>query len=141
MENYPVTVPTGATKLVITLTGTGGDGDLYVKKTAQPTLNSYDFRSDLSGSNESVTASGTTTLSTDAWYVSVYGYSAATFTIKVVAESVAVSCRRMDYGAVRLTWSRRKSGVCWSAVFTVTVSVSPSARGCGVPTGNSWDSS
>lgn len=87
-KNFPVTVPAGATKLVITMTGTGGDADLYVKKTALPTATVYDFRPYLTGSNESVTVSSTTTppFSTGAWYVSVYGYSAATFTLKVVAQ-------------------------------------------------------
>jgi vibriolysin len=72
--NYKITVPASQTSLAIVMSGGTGDGDLYVKLGAQPTLTVYDYRPYLSGNNESVTVSNPTA---GDWYISVYGYSAA----------------------------------------------------------------
>ncbi len=87
-KNYTVLVPAGKTKLTITMTGSSGDADLYVKKTAQPTLSSYDFRPYLDGSNETVVVSASTApaLTSGTWFIAVNGYSTATFGLKVVVE-------------------------------------------------------
>jgi hypothetical protein len=65
-----------------------GDADLYIKRSSQPTMSSYDFRPYLGSSNEQVIVNATTTppLSSGTWNVSVHGYSAATFTLKAVIE-------------------------------------------------------
>jgi serine protease len=87
-KNYTVTVPAGKTKMTVTMTGSNGDADLYIKKAAQPTLSSYDFRPYLDGSNEIVVVNATTTppLSSGTWYIAVNGYSTATYTLKAVVE-------------------------------------------------------
>lgn len=86
-KNYTITVPSGKTQMSIQLTGTG-DGDLYVKKGSLPTSSSYDFRPYQNGTNETVQVNGTSNpvLSEGTWYVSVYGYSAATYNIKVILQ-------------------------------------------------------
>ncbi len=70
---YRIEVPSGQTKLEITIAGGTGDCDLYVKRGALPTTTSYDYRPFLFGNNESVTvdnpAGGT-------WYIMLRAYSA-----------------------------------------------------------------
>lgn len=88
-KNYTVTVLSSDTKMVCTLSGSSGDGDMYVRKGSLPTLSAYDYRPYLSGSNESVTVTPTSSpmpLAAGTWYVSVYGYSAATFNLKVTLQ-------------------------------------------------------
>lgn len=86
-KNYTVSVAAGVTSLQITMTGSG-DGDLYVRAGAQPTTSAWDYRPYLGGSNESVTITPATapSLQTGTYYVSVYGYAAATFALKVVSQ-------------------------------------------------------
>jgi endonuclease/exonuclease/phosphatase family metal-dependent hydrolase len=87
-KNYTVNVAAGVTQLQIDMTGSG-DGDLYVRAGASyPTLTQYDFRPYLSGSNESVTITPQTSppLQTGQYWISVHGYTAATFTLKAVVE-------------------------------------------------------
>jgi vibriolysin len=71
--NYKITVPTGQTQLKITMSGGTGDADLYVKRGAQPTSTSYDYRPYLTGNNETVTV--TNPVAGD-WYISLNGYAA-----------------------------------------------------------------
>jgi xanthomonalisin len=54
---YTVTIPAGATNLVISESGGTGDADLYVKFGSAPTLSSYDCRPYLNGNSESCTFS------------------------------------------------------------------------------------
>ncbi|HEX7130142.1 MAG TPA: protease pro-enzyme activation domain-containing protein [Rhodanobacteraceae bacterium] len=54
---YTVTIPAGASNLVISESGGTGDADLYVKFGSAPTLSSYDCRPYLYGNNESCTFS------------------------------------------------------------------------------------
>lgn len=77
-KHYNVTVPSGASKLVVQLSGSG-DGDLYVKKGSQPSTSSYDHRPYLNGSNETVTIDNP---GAGIYYLSVRGYTAATVTLK-----------------------------------------------------------
>ncbi len=85
--HFPVNVPSGKTKMTVTLSGSG-DADLYVKQGSQPTASSYHFRPYLDGSAESVTVNQSTNpkLTAGTWYVSVNGYTASSFTIVVVVE-------------------------------------------------------
>jgi hypothetical protein len=50
--NFFITVPTGASNLVITTTGGTGDADLYVRFGSQPTTTLYTCRSWATGNNE-----------------------------------------------------------------------------------------
>jgi Zn-dependent metalloprotease len=71
--NYKSTVPASQASLAIVMSGGTGDGDMYVKRGAQPTSTVYDYRPYLSGNNESVTVSSP---AAGDWYISVYGYAA-----------------------------------------------------------------
>jgi vibriolysin len=70
---YTLEVPEGATRLVVSLAGGTGDGDLFVKYGAAPSTSLYDCRPYKSGNTESCTfpspPAGT-------WYVMVNAYSA-----------------------------------------------------------------
>lgn len=51
--HYTLTVPAGMGSLNVTMSGGTGDGDLYVRRGAQPTTSSYDCRPYRTGNNES----------------------------------------------------------------------------------------
>jgi vibriolysin len=71
-KHYKITVPASQTSLAIVMSGGTGDGDLYVKRGAQPSLTSYDYRPYLSGNNETVNV--TNPVAGD-WYISIYAYA------------------------------------------------------------------
>ncbi len=71
-KHYKIAVPASQTSLAIVMSGGTGDGDLYVKRGAQPTSSSYDYRPYLSGNAESVSV--TNPVAGD-WYISIYAYS------------------------------------------------------------------
>ncbi len=54
-DTYTVTIPSGASNLVISESGGSGDADLYVRFGADPTTSTYDCRPYKSGNNESCT--------------------------------------------------------------------------------------
>ncbi len=54
---YSIVVPSGASKLTVSISGGTGDGDLYVRKSYHPTLSSYTCRPYLTGNNETCTIS------------------------------------------------------------------------------------
>ncbi len=70
---YKIAVPSGQTQLEIKIWGGSGDCDLYVKRGAQPTSSSYDYRPYLNGNNETVTVSNP---AAGDWYVGLNGYAA-----------------------------------------------------------------
>jgi len=72
-KHYMITVPASQASLVITMSGGTGDGDMYVKRGAQPTSSSYDYRPYKTGNAESVSV---TNPAAGDWYISIYGYSA-----------------------------------------------------------------
>jgi vibriolysin len=72
-KHYKLTVPASQTSLAINMSGGTGDGDMYVKRGAQPTSSSYDYRPYKSGNTESVSVTNPTA---GDWYISIYGYSA-----------------------------------------------------------------
>ena len=57
---YSIVIPSGATKLTVTITGSTGDADLYVRAGAAPTLSSYTCRPYLTGDNETCTINSPT---------------------------------------------------------------------------------
>ncbi len=90
-RNYTITVPTGQSRLNITMTGSG-DADLYVKRKFSsrdyPTTSNYEFRPYLNGSNETVTISNSTNprLQAGEYWISVNGYTNANFNITATVE-------------------------------------------------------
>jgi large repetitive protein len=70
---YQITVPSGQTSLVVQISGSSGDCDLYVKKGAVPTLTDWDYRPFLDGSNETATISNPDATT---WYVMLHGFQA-----------------------------------------------------------------
>ncbi len=88
-RNYTINVPSGKSKVTVTMTGSG-DADLYIKYgSSYPTTTSYDFRPYLDGSNETVVISGSSNpaLKTGQYYVSVNGYaSSSNFSVSAIAE-------------------------------------------------------
>jgi hypothetical protein len=79
-KHYKIAVPASQTSLAIVMSGGTGDGDLYVKRGAQPTSSSYDYRPYLNGNNETVNV--TNPVAGD-WYISLYAYSTyASVTLK-----------------------------------------------------------
>lgn len=92
---YKIVVPSGQSSLAIQTSGGSGDCDLYVKRGAQPTSSSYDYRPYLSGNAESVSVSNPTA---GDWYIGLYGYAAysgmslqATYTGSTPSFTLAVS--------------------------------------------------
>ena len=71
--NYTIAVPSGATNLVVSISGGSGDADLYVKRGSAPTDSSYDCRPYKSGNAESCTFASPVA---GTYYVRVKAYSA-----------------------------------------------------------------
>jgi len=69
---YSIVVPAGSTKLTVTITGSSGDGDLYVRLGAAPTLSSYTCRPYLTGDNETCTINSPTA---GTYYMGVQAYT------------------------------------------------------------------
>lgn len=72
---YSIDVPEGATQLGVELSGPNGDADLYVRRSAPPTLVSYSCASADVNSNELCTVAVT---DAGRWYILVDGYAAYT---------------------------------------------------------------
>ena len=70
---YTVTIPAGASNLVISESGGTGDADLYTRFGSAPTLSSYDCRPYLTGNNESCTVASP---QAGTYYVMLNGYQA-----------------------------------------------------------------
>ena len=75
---YSIAVPSGATSLVVATTAATGDVDLYTQSGSKPTSSSYACRPYSSSGNETCTHSSP---AAGTWWVGVYGYAAATFTV------------------------------------------------------------
>ena len=72
-KHYTVTVPAGMSNLTVSTAGGSGDGDLYVRRGAQPTTTTYDCRPYKSGNTEGCSF---TNPQAAIWHISIYGYSA-----------------------------------------------------------------
>lgn len=72
-NDYFITVPSGATNLVMSISGGSGDADLYTKAGSAPTTSSYDCRPYVSGNAESCTVASPVA---GKYYLKVHGYSA-----------------------------------------------------------------
>lgn len=69
--DYTVDIPSGASNLVVTISGGSGDADLYVKFGSAPTTSSYDCRPYKSGNSESCSFASP---STGTYHVKVRAY-------------------------------------------------------------------
>lgn len=130
-KHYKIAVPTGQSKLDIVMSGGTGDGDMYVKRGAQPTSSVYDYRPYLSGNAESVSV--TNPVAGD-WYISIYAYSTfsgvtlkATYTGTTAPSCTSVSGSLSATGAQYLT-----------ATYAPTVSGSHTGKLTG-PSGTDFD--
>ncbi len=72
-STFYIDVPTGATNLVMALSGGTGDADLHTKFGAAPTLTTYDCRPYLSGNAETCTVAAP---SAGRYYLLIHGYAA-----------------------------------------------------------------
>jgi Zn-dependent metalloprotease len=72
-KDYFITVPTGATNLVMSISGGTGDADLYTKFGTAPTTSSYDCRPYKSGNAESCTVAAP---SAGKYYIKAHAYAA-----------------------------------------------------------------
>lgn len=72
-SDYFITVPAGATNLVMSISGGTGDADLYTKAGSAPTTSSYDCRPYKSGNAESCTVAAPVA---GKYYVKVHAYAA-----------------------------------------------------------------
>jgi hypothetical protein len=75
---FSITVPSGATSLELKTTGATADLDIYTQFNAKPTSSSYTCRPYSSSGNETCTQANP---SAGTWWLGVYGYAAATFTV------------------------------------------------------------
>lgn len=85
---YYIDVPSGATSLTFATTGATGDVDIYTQYNAKPTSSSYTCRPYSSSGNETCTA---TNPSAGRWWLGVYGYAAATFSVTGTVQTAAVT--------------------------------------------------
>ncbi|ODV19881.1 MAG: peptidase [Rhodanobacter sp. SCN 68-63] len=72
-NDYFITVPSGATNLVMSISGGTGDADLYTKAGSAPTTSSYDCRPYKTGNAESCTVASPVA---GKYYLKVHGYAA-----------------------------------------------------------------
>ncbi|HTM29569.1 MAG TPA: pre-peptidase C-terminal domain-containing protein [Rhodanobacter sp.] len=72
-NDYFITVPAGASNLVMSISGGTGDADLYTKAGSAPTTSSYDCRPYKSGNAESCTVASPVA---GKYYVKVHAYAA-----------------------------------------------------------------
>ena len=72
---YVISVPSGQDELEISISGGTGDCDLYVRRGAEPTVSTYDYRPFKIGNNETVTVASP---AAGMWYVMLKGYLAYT---------------------------------------------------------------
>jgi len=70
---FKLTVPSGQTRVVFTLSGGTGDADLYVKAGARPTTSTFDCRPFLTGNNETCTI---TSPAAGDYFVMIRGFAA-----------------------------------------------------------------
>ena len=75
---YYITVPAGATDVTFTTTSASADVDIYTQFNAKPTTSAYVCAPYTGSGNETCSAANP---SAGTWWVGVYGYAAASFTV------------------------------------------------------------
>ncbi|MCB1606726.1 MAG: pre-peptidase C-terminal domain-containing protein, partial [Xanthomonadales bacterium] len=82
-REYTVTIPAGTANLTIVTTAATGDVDLYVRFDSNPTLNTFDCRSNNGGSADD--ACSFTNPAAGVWNVRVYGYDTGPVNYRIIA--------------------------------------------------------
>lgn len=95
---YPVVVPANATRLEVSTSGGGGDGDLYVRFGSEPTTGSYACRSRDSGNTEVCSIDNP---QAGTYYIGFYAYSAFN---KVTMRATITSTNRCGVGSGSKDW-------------------------------------
>lgn len=72
---YAISLPSSASKLTVTVNGSNGDADLFVRKDLRPTTATYGCKSDGATSTETCSM---TSVAAGSYYVGVYAYTAYT---------------------------------------------------------------
>ena len=72
-QHYTQVLPAGYANMTINISGGTGDGDLYIRRSAQSTSTLYDCRPYLNGNTESCSFSAP---AAGTWYIDVHGYQA-----------------------------------------------------------------
>jgi serine protease len=72
-KRYTLDVPSGTTKLTVTISGGTGDADLYVRLGTAPTTTTYQCRPYLNGNAETCTINNP---SAGTWHFGLYGFAA-----------------------------------------------------------------
>ncbi|MBP7867971.1 MAG: pre-peptidase C-terminal domain-containing protein [Acidobacteria bacterium] len=134
---YYITVPSGATSLEFKTTNASADIDIYTRAGSKPDLSNYTCRPYSGSGNETCTA---TNPAAGTWYLGVYGYKAATFSVTatVVAGgttyySIAGSCGTASATVTAGSYSATSDA---SGNYTIsnlpagTYTVTPSKSGC-----------
>lgn len=85
---YYIDVPSGATSLTFATTSATADADIYTQFNAKPTSSSYICRPYGSTGNETCTA---TNPSAGRWWLGVYGYAAASYSVTATVQTAAVT--------------------------------------------------
>jgi hypothetical protein len=126
-NDFFITVPSGATNLVMSISGGTGDADLYTKAGSAPTTSSYDCRPYKTGNSESCTVASPVA---GKYYLKVHGYAAYSgVTVKASytagggggggGTGGSVSLPTVSTGGVSTTYTQAVS-----AGHTVTISIS-----------------
>jgi hypothetical protein len=133
---FSVAVPAGATSLVVATSAATGDVDLYTQSGSKPTSSSYVCRPYTSSGNESCSA---TNPAAGTWWVGVYGYAAASFTVTATvatgSATYSISGSAGTAGAT-VTAGARSATTDASGAYTIaglsagTYTVTPAKSGC-----------
>ena len=133
---YYIDVPSGATSLVFATTSATADIDIYTQFNAKPTSSSYTCRPYSSSGNETCTA---TNPSAGRWYLGVYGYAAATYSVTAtvvtgpttysIAGSAGTSGATVTAGT-RSATSDSTGAYTITGLAAGTYTVTPSKTGC-----------
>jgi vibriolysin len=133
---YYIDVPSGATSLTFATTSATADVDIYTQFNAKPTSSTYTCRPYSSSGNETCTA---TNPSAGRWWLGVYGYAAASFsvtgTVQTSAPAYSIAGSAGTSGATVSAGSKSATSDA-SGNYTITgltagtYSVSASKSGC-----------
>jgi hypothetical protein len=133
---YYITVPSGATNLVVATTGATGDVDLYTRSGSKPTSTTYNCRPYSSSGNETCTQANPTA---GTWWFGVNGYAAGSYTITATVTTAAptysISGNAGTTGATVTAGSASatsdaSSNYTISGLAAGTYTVTPSKTGC-----------
>jgi hypothetical protein len=113
-HDYLIKVPSGASNLVMSISGGSGDADLYTKFGSAPTLSSYDCRPYKAGNSESCSVAAP---QVGTYYIKVHGYSSySSVTVKASYTTGGTGGGTTDSVSLPTVSTGN-----WSATYTETV--------------------